>query len=191
MAQVQDSRQVPPKFGQQTLPVSPKGNLPEHVRDRMAFSPFEAFEHLKETVCSYLETAYRISDHAVFAERGSLLRDGSFSSHSPAVAQDPVSALTAYRRIPAYKMAPYILHGIAQCHLAKGESIEAAKRLNEAIRREPDKFYHYWDFALALLALGARDQAIEALEKANALYAKEYGRSYSKVQYGPKHFEGP
>ncbi|MGA8619148.1 MAG: tetratricopeptide repeat protein, partial [Candidatus Sulfotelmatobacter sp.] len=95
---------------------------------------------------------------------------------------DPDSALAAYRRIPVYKMAPYVLHGIAQCHLAKGEPMEGAKRLHEAILREPGKFYHYCDFAQALLALGARDQALEALEQANERYTKEYGRSYSKAQ---------
>src|SRR5207302_1905118 len=95
--------------------------------------------------------------------------------------REPNQALAAYQNIPPYKMAPYILHGIAQCYLAKGEPMEAAKRLHQAIRREPGKFYHYWEFALALLALGAKDQAIEALEKANEFYSKEYGRSYSKA----------
>src|SRR5262249_24071589 len=39
----------------------------------------------------------------------------------------------------------------------------------------------YWDFAQALVALNARDQAIEALETANRLFEKEYGKSYKRA----------
>jgi tetratricopeptide (TPR) repeat protein len=90
-------------------------------------------------------------------------------------------ALKAYERIPQHKRVPYILHGMAQCHMAKGESMEAAKKLYQAIQREPEKFYHYWDFALALISLGAKDQAIEALEKANQLFQKDHGKDYRKA----------
>lgn len=37
------------------------------------------------------------------------------------------------------------------------------------------------DFALALIALGARDQAIEALERANQLFREEPGKDYHKA----------
>jgi cold shock CspA family protein len=70
---------------------------------------------------------------------------------------------------------------MAECFLAKGEAIEAARKLHEAIQREPGKFYHYWDFALALITLEAKDQAIEALEKANQLFRQEYGKDYRKA----------
>jgi tetratricopeptide (TPR) repeat protein len=90
-------------------------------------------------------------------------------------------ALKAYERIPQHKQVPYILHGMAQCHMAKGESMEGAKKLYQAIQREPQRFYHYWDFALALISLGAKDQAIEALEKANQLFQQERGKDYGKV----------
>ena len=90
-------------------------------------------------------------------------------------------ALKAYERIPQHKRVPYILHGMAQCHMAKGESMEAAKKLYQAIQREPEKFYHYWDFALALISLGAKDQAIEALEKANQLFQQDYAKDYRKA----------
>ena len=59
--------------------------------------------------------------------------------------------------------------------------MEAARKLHEAIRREPKKFYHYWSFALALIALEAKDQAIETLEKANQLFRQEYGKDYQKA----------
>jgi tetratricopeptide (TPR) repeat protein len=94
---------------------------------------------------------------------------------------NPDQALKAYERIPHYRQSPYILHGMAQCYTAKGEPMEAARRLHQATQREPGKFYHHWDFALALIALGAKDQAIEALESANQLFRQEYGKDYQKA----------
>jgi cold shock CspA family protein len=91
---------------------------------------------------------------------------------------NPDEALRKYGSVPPHKQVPYILRGIAQCLLAKGQALEAAKKLHQAIRREPDKFFHYRDFALALIALRARDQAIEALEKTTSLYEKEHGKPY-------------
>ncbi len=90
-------------------------------------------------------------------------------------------AFRRYGKIPLHRQAPYILRGMAQCHLSKGQPLDAAKKLNQAIKKEPDKFYHYWDFALALIDLKARDQAIEALEAANRSYQKEHGKSYRRA----------
>ena len=94
---------------------------------------------------------------------------------------DQDQALKAYERVPQHKRGPYILHGLGQCQMAKGNIMEAARHFNQAIRREPRKFYHYWDFALALISLGAKDQAIEALEKANKLFQEEHGKDYRKA----------
>lgn len=91
---------------------------------------------------------------------------------------DADEALRRYGSIQPHKQVPYILRGIAQCLLAKGQALEAAKKLHQAIRREPDKFFHYKDFALALIELQASDQAMEALEKTNSLYEKEHGKPY-------------
>lgn len=90
-------------------------------------------------------------------------------------------ALRIYERIPAHRQVPYVVRGIAQCYLAKGQSMDAARRLHQVIEKEPGKFYHYWDFAHALVALKARDQAIEALEIANRLFEKEHGKSYKRA----------
>lgn len=90
-------------------------------------------------------------------------------------------AIKIYGRIPAHRQVPYILRGIAQCSLAKGQHMDAARRLHQVIEKEPGKFYHYWDFAQALVALKARDQAIEALETANRLFEKEHGKSYKRA----------
>jgi hypothetical protein len=69
----------------------------------MPVSPFETFEHLTESICSYLETAYKISDQAVFAERGWLLREDGCAPLAPAVAQDPFIEST-----PAFPAAQYL-----------------------------------------------------------------------------------
>jgi tetratricopeptide (TPR) repeat protein len=53
---------------------------------------------------------------------------------------NPDQALTAYECISGHRPGPYILHGMAQCFLAKGEAIEAARKLHEAIHREPRNF---------------------------------------------------
>lgn len=78
---------------------------------------------------------------------------------------NPDQALKAYERIPPHRRAAYIFHGIAQCYMARGEMMDAARKLYQAIQRESRKFYHHWDFALALIALGAKDQAMEAGER--------------------------
>ncbi len=49
----------------------------------MQLTPNGAFEHIKESIVQYLETAYRISNPSVFAERGEILR------RSGEVAQEP------------------------------------------------------------------------------------------------------
>lgn len=90
-------------------------------------------------------------------------------------------ALRIYEKIPAHRQVPYALRGIAQCYLAKGQPMDAARRLHQVIEKEPGKFYHHWDFAQALVALKARDQAIEALETANRLFEKEHGKSYKRA----------
>lgn len=93
----------------------------------------------------------------------------------------PDEALQKYEKIPPHRQAPYLLRGIAQCYLGKGEPMEAAKRLHQAIKKEPHKFYHYWDFALALIELKGKDQALEALDMANQLFSKEHGKTYDKA----------
>lgn len=95
--------------------------------------------------------------------------------------ENPDQALKVYERVPHYRRAPYILRGMGQCYMAKGETMEAARKLYQAIQREPKKFYHYWDFALTLIDLNAKDQAIEALEQTNQLFQQEHGKDYHKA----------
>ncbi len=38
----------------------------------MHLTPSQAFEHIKESMIEYLETAYKIAHPAIFAERGEI-----------------------------------------------------------------------------------------------------------------------
>ncbi len=69
----------------------------------MPISPFENFQQAKESICSYLETAYKISDRAVFAERAQLLREEVQPPLTPAVAQEPFIEST-----PAFPGAQFL-----------------------------------------------------------------------------------
>ncbi len=94
---------------------------------------------------------------------------------------DTDQALKVYEGIPHYKRTPYILHGIAECMIKKGELKDGAYHLYIATQREPEKWYHHRDLGIVLAELGDRDQAIGALEKANQLYKKENGKDFNKI----------
>lgn len=55
----------------------------------MQLTPSGAFEHIKESVVQYLETTYRISDPAIFAERGEILRKLGAVAQEPFVEATP------------------------------------------------------------------------------------------------------
>lgn len=55
----------------------------------MHLTPSEAFEHIKESVIQYLETAYKIAHPAVFAERGDVLRQQRIVAQAPFVESTP------------------------------------------------------------------------------------------------------
>lgn len=55
----------------------------------MRRSPHSVYEHLKETICSYLDTAYRISHPLVSAERAALLRAERVVTQLPYVETTP------------------------------------------------------------------------------------------------------
>jgi tetratricopeptide (TPR) repeat protein len=94
---------------------------------------------------------------------------------------DPEQALKIYESIPRHKRPAYILHGIADCLLNKGQTMEAARYLFQATQKEPEKFYHHRDLGQALTTLGDRDQAIKELETANELYKKDNGKDFNKI----------
>ena len=94
---------------------------------------------------------------------------------------DHNQALKIYETIPHHKKTPYILHGMAQCLVNKGELKEGACYLHLAAQREPGKWYHCRDLGLALADLGDRDQAIENLDIANQLYKRENGKDFARI----------
>ena len=94
---------------------------------------------------------------------------------------DPDQALRIYETIRHYKRTPYILHGMAECLIKKGELREGAHYLGIATQREPEKWYHHRDLGLALAELEDRDQAIEVLNRANQLYKKENAKDFAKI----------
>ena len=94
---------------------------------------------------------------------------------------DHNQALKIYETIPHHKKTPYILHGMAQCLVNKGELKEGAYYLHLAAQREPEKWYHRRDLGLALADLGDRDQAIENLDIANQLYKRENGKDFARI----------
>lgn len=52
-------------------------------------TPSQAFEHIKESLIQYLETAYRISDPYVFGERADLLRQVKTAAQEPFIESTP------------------------------------------------------------------------------------------------------
>jgi ATP-dependent helicase YprA (DUF1998 family) len=53
------------------------------------FTPNQAFDHIKESFVEYLETAYRISDPFVYAERGEILRQSGIVAQEPFIESTP------------------------------------------------------------------------------------------------------
>lgn len=64
----------------------------------MTQSPYSVWAELKETLCSYVETAYRISHPAVVRERGNLLRNLGVLAQAPFVETTPRFRLGAMLR---------------------------------------------------------------------------------------------
>lgn len=58
----------------------------------MQFTPSEAAEHLKESIASYIESQYRISNPLVFAERSDLLRERGVIAQDPFIEATPAFA---------------------------------------------------------------------------------------------------
>src|SRR5579875_549153 len=55
----------------------------------MHLTPSEAFEHIKESVIEYLETAYKIAHPAIFEERGDILRQRGIIAQAPFIESTP------------------------------------------------------------------------------------------------------
>lgn len=55
----------------------------------MQLTPSQAFEHIKESVVEYLETAYKIAHPSIFSERGEMLRQRGKVAQAPFIEATP------------------------------------------------------------------------------------------------------
>ena len=53
----------------------------------MQLTPSQAFEHVKESIIEYLETAYKIAHPSVYLERGEMLRQRGTIAQAPLLSQ--------------------------------------------------------------------------------------------------------
>lgn len=95
--------------------------------------------------------------------------------------EDVEAALKTYKQIPQHRRSAYILHGIANCLIMQGKQMDAAEYLYQAVKKEPDKFYHHRDFGIVLADLGDRDQAVDELKAANQLFKNTQGKDHQKI----------
>src|SRR6266567_3802935 len=73
----------------------------------MHLTPNEAFEHIKESMIEYLETAYKIAHPSVFAERGEILRQRGVVAQAPFIEATPAFPI-AHKLIELEEMYPHI-----------------------------------------------------------------------------------
>ena len=64
----------------------------------MQLTPNESFEHLKESLASYVETQYRISNKSVFADRARLIRRSGVLAQEPFIEATPAFATARFIR---------------------------------------------------------------------------------------------
>src|SRR5260370_41240351 len=55
----------------------------------MTHTPFQASSHLKETLISYLETAYKISHQDIYRERRAALQEAGIVAQKPFIETTP------------------------------------------------------------------------------------------------------
>jgi Lhr-like helicase len=83
-------------------------------------TPSQAFEHIKEQFAQYLETAYKISQPDVFAERGELLRERGTIAQAPFIEATPafptarklVELEHAYPEVIPQRLSELIQYGV-------------------------------------------------------------------------------
>src|SRR5690242_4351024 len=86
----------------------------------MQLTPSQAFEHVKESIVEYLETAYEIAHPSVFAERGEILRRRGTIAQAPFIEATPAFPTAhklaelehLYPAIVPTGMAELVQHGV-------------------------------------------------------------------------------
>lgn len=71
----------------------------------MNLTPSQAFHHVKESLAQYLETQYKISHPAIYAERGHILRDKGVIAQSPFIEATP-SFMASHKLAELEDLAP-------------------------------------------------------------------------------------
>src|SRR5690606_13056299 len=87
----------------------------------MRRSPFSISERLKDTLCTYLETAYRISNQTIVDERAQLLRERAVVSQTPFVETTPLFEQTTLLRDLKLPAIPRELVELAGIGLSVGK----------------------------------------------------------------------
>ena len=80
----------------------------------MRFTPDESMAHLKESIASYLESQYRISNPLVFEERAALLRKKGVIAQEPFIEATPAFASARYLRELEIKHPTMIPKGLSE-----------------------------------------------------------------------------
>lgn len=71
----------------------------------MNLTPSQAFHHIKESLAQYLETQYKISHPAIYAERGHILRDKGVIAQTPFIEATP-SFMAGHKLAELEDLAP-------------------------------------------------------------------------------------
>lgn len=80
----------------------------------MQLTPSQTFEEVKEALVQYLETAYRISHPAVFAERGRILRGRGIVAQTPFVEATPSFPISRKLAALEREFSEFLPQGLAE-----------------------------------------------------------------------------
>ena len=108
-------------------------------------TPSQAFEHIKESAVSYLETAYKIACPEVFAERAAILRERGVVAQSPFIEVTPAfppgrmlaDLERAYPELLPNRLAELVAHGVPVDCFPLYQHQEEALRLGPPLPPRP------------------------------------------------------
>src|SRR5688500_15735621 len=79
----------------------------------MQLTPSQAVEHVKEAICQYLETSYKISHPSVFEERGRILRERGTIAQAPFIEATPAFPTSQMLADLELEHPQWLSHGLA------------------------------------------------------------------------------
>ncbi len=89
----------------------------------MNISPFNTYNHLKESISSFLETTYKISNDSLFNERAELLRQKGIISQEPFIETTPPFETSSMLRDLTRKNSPILPLGLDEL-MSFGTSVD-------------------------------------------------------------------